>query len=195
MRIDYTNGSAQIIDPTGDTVAIYGPGVTRHTLDSYLHHDGWYIAENKWTVTDPPDGRQCPVQQRPPGALMHEHRQAIYDNKSFSNAVTATFHGQPECPACDGGSLRLWQIAMAFDGGGSTDGYDSAPPPAEPGFQYEATLMVCRDRYSDKPGCGFTLPIVGPLTIDLQRQQALAEHAAQQTAARPDQSGSRSEGR
>lgn len=242
VRVDYTNGSAQIIDPTGLTIAIYGPGVTRHTLDGYLSPDRWHLTEDgAWTETYPPDGRQHPVIHRPPdrvvdavgetlpaheshaipatsspwpgvrtplpnarraagriepphtrplhhtGGRMSEHRQRTYNGKSFSNAAWTTFHGRPECPACDEGRLQLWHLGMAYDIGGSVDGYDSAPPPAEPDGRYEATLMVCRDRYNDKPGCGFTLTAQGVNTVSLREMQAIADRAARETASQPDQ--------
>ena len=110
--------------------------------------------------------------------------QHTYDRNSFSDPVTNTFHGNPACPACDEGKLWLWQIGMAFDAGGSIDHYTTSPPP-DPRFRYEAVLMVCRDKNIARPGCGFTLPLHAPRTIDMQHMQAIADHVARHAGTEP----------
>lgn len=117
------------------------------------------------------------------------HTQAVYDRRSFSNPLTSTVHGRPECPACSTGRLRLWHVGMTHDGGFVPAGHEPIhPAPTEPPYRYDAVLMVCRDRYDDKPGCGFSLPVVDVHIVDLNHMRAIAEHVEQSTSsARPDQ--------
>jgi hypothetical protein len=75
VRIDYTNGSAQVLNPHGDCVALYGPGVTRNTIDHHLSADGWRLLPDvEWVTTTPPDGREHPVHPpaTTPGETMTE---------------------------------------------------------------------------------------------------------------------------
>lgn len=115
------------------------------------------------------------------------HTQAVYDHRSFSNPLTSTTHGRPECPACDEGKLRLWHVGMTNDGGFTPAGHEPMHPvPTPPPFRYEAVLMVCRNRYDDRPGCGFTLPIQSVRNVDLNHLRALADHAAEQANTQPE---------
>lgn len=67
VRIDYTNTSAQVLDPNGECIALYGPGVTRHTLDQFLAADGWQLVPGcQWTTSSPPDGREHPIRKEIP---------------------------------------------------------------------------------------------------------------------------------
>jgi hypothetical protein len=99
---------------------------------------------------------------------MSEHDQVTYNRASYSNPATTVFHGTPPCPACEKGVLRLWDIGMAFDDSGHPFVYDKTPP-AKPEWRYQARVMICRGRYTDAPGCGFTLPVHGVTTGQMPR--------------------------
>ncbi|HET6285742.1 MAG TPA: hypothetical protein VFG15_03190 [Amycolatopsis sp.] len=71
MRIDYTNGSAQLVDVIArDVISAYGPGFTRHALDNFLPPDGWELVPHEpgdpdegWTFTPSADGRERPIRR------------------------------------------------------------------------------------------------------------------------------------
>jgi hypothetical protein len=66
LRIDYTNHSAQVIDPQGNCVAIYSHVHGRAAAIVRIAREGWLLTpEASWAYTWPPDGRQHPLVHRP----------------------------------------------------------------------------------------------------------------------------------
>jgi len=65
LRLDYTNKSAQIINPAGDCVAIYSHLGGRDAAVARVAADGWHLAPGgQWRTTTPPDGREHPIIHR-----------------------------------------------------------------------------------------------------------------------------------
>jgi len=62
LRLDYTNKSAQIINPAGDCVAIYSHLGGRGAAVARVADDGWHLVpDGEWRITTPPDGREHPI--------------------------------------------------------------------------------------------------------------------------------------